>query len=90
MAATPLLQELENGLPAICTKTALILRGNSDFAFRERERSRFQGAFPNHKRLDLTGAGHFVQEDAPDALSEAIATWFVEDAAGLQRPNAIA
>ena len=74
MAATPLLQELENGFPAIFTKSALILRGNSDLAFRERGRSRFQGAFPNHKRLDLIGSCHFVQEDAPDAVSEAIAT----------------
>lgn len=75
LAAKPFLQDLENGLPAISKKPALILWGDSDFAFKERERSRFQNTFHDHKSLDLIGAGHFLQEDAPDAISEAIATW---------------
>ena len=76
MAAKPFLQEIENGLPAIKDKPALILWGDSDFAFKEKERSRFRHAFPDHRDVDLTGAGHFIQEDAPDAISAAIADWY--------------
>ncbi len=75
MAAKPFLLEIENGLPAIKHKPALILWGNRDFAFKEKERSRFRRAFPDHRDVDLTDAGHFIQEDAPDAISAAIADW---------------
>lgn len=76
MAAKPFLQELENGLPAIKDKPALILWGDSDFAFKESGRARFQSAFPDHLDLELIGAGHFIQEDAPDEISAAIADWY--------------
>lgn len=76
MAAKPFLQELENGLPAIKHKPALILWGDRDFAFKEDERRRFRAAFPNHRDVDLIGAGHFIQEDAPDAISAEITSWY--------------
>ena len=80
IAAKPFLQELENGLPAIKDKPALILWGDSDFAFKEYERDRFRAAFPDHRDLVLIGAGHFIQEDAPNAISAAIADWYGVDA----------
>jgi haloalkane dehalogenase len=76
MAANQFLQELENGLPAIQDKPALILWGDRDFAFKEHERDRFRKAFPDHRDIQLTGAGHFIQEDAPDEISAAIADWY--------------
>ena len=76
IAAKPFLQGIENGLPAIKDKPALILWGDSDFAFKQNERNRFKEAFPNHRDLELPGAGHFIQEDAPDAISAAIADWY--------------
>ena len=76
VSATPFLQELENGLPAIKDKPALILWGDSDFAFKNHERDRFRAAFPDHRDVSLIGAGHFIQEDAPDAISAAITDWY--------------
>jgi haloalkane dehalogenase len=76
IAAKPFLQEIENGLPAIKNKPALIMWGDRDFAFKEKERNRFRQAFPDHRDLELTDAGHFIQEDAPEAISAAIADWY--------------
>lgn len=76
VASKKFLKELEDGLPAIKDKPALILWGDSDFAFKEDERDRFRTFFPNHRDVDLAGAGHFIQEDAPDLISETIADWY--------------
>lgn len=76
VTAKPFLQELENGLPAIKDKPALILWGDSDFAFKNHECDRFRTAFPNHHYIELIGAGHFIQEDAPDTISAAITNWY--------------
>lgn len=76
MAAKSFLQELENGLSATKDKPTLIVRGDSDFAFKERERNPLRAAFPNHRDIRLNGAGHLIQEDAPDAISGAIADWY--------------
>lgn len=65
MAAKSFLQELANGLSATKDKPALIIRGDSDFAFKERERNSLRAAFPNHRDIRLNGAGHLMQEDAP-------------------------
>ena len=76
MAAKPFLRKLENGLPAISDKPALILWGDSDFAFKEKERNRFRITFANHRDITLAGAGHFVQEDASGEISTAILDWY--------------
>ena len=46
------------------------------FAFQEPERERFESTFPNHKTVLLEDAGHFIQEDAPDEIVDAIKTWY--------------
>ena len=86
IAARQFLQDIEKGLPLIGHKPALVLWGDSDFAFKEKERQRFRTAFPDHRDIDLPGAGHFVQEDAPDEISTAIADWYDLEAA---HPNAV-
>jgi haloalkane dehalogenase len=58
-------------------KPALILWADGDFAFKDEERRRFRAAFPNHRDVDLIGAGHFIQEDAPDEISAEIANWYL-------------
>ncbi|MBD1549644.1 alpha/beta fold hydrolase [Roseibium aggregatum] len=75
-AAEPFLREVERGLAAISDKPALILWGDRDFAFREHERARFRALFADHRDITLHGAGHFIQEDAPDAICKAIEAWF--------------
>ncbi len=76
IAADPFLGEVERGLSGIADKPALILWGDSDFAFREHERARFRSIFPRHHDVTLKGAGHFIQEDAPEAICAAIEEWF--------------
>ncbi|HHN66545.1 MAG TPA: alpha/beta fold hydrolase [Thermopetrobacter sp.] len=75
-AAEPFLREVQEGLPALADKPALILWGDSDFAFKTHERARFRSLFPDHRDVTLHGAGHFIQEDAPDAICAAIEAWF--------------
>jgi haloalkane dehalogenase len=31
--------------------------------------------FPNHRTVILEGAGHYIQEDAPEEIIEAIREW---------------
>lgn len=76
--AASFLSEIEEGLPDIAHIPALILWGDRDFAFKDHERQRFKAAFPNHRDITLSGAGHFIQEDAPDAICEAIELWHPE------------
>ena len=66
------LEEVERGLPRLADRPALIVWGDRDFAFREAERKRFEGLFPRHRSLTLRGAGHYIQEDAPDEIVAAI------------------
>lgn len=74
-AAAPFLRDVERDLPQISDKPALILWGDRDFAFKEHERGRFRTAFPKHRDITLHGAGHFIQEDAPDTICTAIEAW---------------
>ncbi len=69
------LTEVEAGLASLRDRPALILWGTKDFAFREKERRRFEELFPNHRTLLLEGAGHFIQEDAPAEIASAIREW---------------
>jgi len=39
------------------------------------ERKRWEQLFPNHRTVILEGAGHFIQEDAPDEIVNAIESW---------------
>jgi len=41
-------------------------------AFREPERKRWEQIFPNHRTVILDGAGHYIQEDAPEEIVAAI------------------
>lgn len=70
------LADVEAGLHGLRDVPALIVWGDRDFAFRPVERRRFEQLFPHHTRVDLPGAGHFIQEDAPEQLAEAVHTWW--------------
>lgn len=72
------LAEVERGLARLGDLPALILWGDRDFAFREKERRRFEAAFPRHRTRILEGAGHFIQEDAGQEIAEAIRGWWRE------------
>ncbi|WP_120634565.1 alpha/beta fold hydrolase [Ruegeria sp. EL01] len=75
-AARDFLSGVEARLPMISDRPALLLWGDSDFAFKKYERNRFRAAFPNHRDISLPDVGHFIQEDAPDAICDAIRNWY--------------
>jgi haloalkane dehalogenase len=72
VAATPYLRQVEAGLVALAGRPALIVWGTEDFAFGERERERFERAFPDHQTILLEHASHFLQEDEGERIAEAI------------------
>jgi haloalkane dehalogenase len=64
-------------LDALADKEALIVWGDADFAFRPKERERFEAVLPRHRTVTLPGAGHYIWEDAPDAIATAVHEWWV-------------
>ena len=72
IAASPFLRTVERGMVDLKEYKALIVWGEQDFAFREPERRRFEFYFPDHSTLLLPNASHFLQEDAPDEIAQAL------------------
>jgi haloalkane dehalogenase len=75
IAATPFLAEVERGLDALRDRRALIVWPDRDPAFRVTERERWERLFPDHRTVILAGAGHYIQEEAPDEIVAAIREW---------------
>jgi haloalkane dehalogenase len=73
--ATAYLRQVESGLPALASIPALIVWGTADFAFRDRERERFERAFPDHQTIQYPNASHFLQEDAGEQIAEQVTTF---------------
>ncbi len=74
LAARPLLQHLAEQVPArLGSKPALLVWGMKDRAFRPGPIiPRIRAAFPDHVVVELPHASHFIQEDAPGEISEAM------------------
>jgi len=72
IAASPFLRGVEDNLPTLADRPALIVWGLRDFAFQEAERARFERIFVNHTTVLLHNASHFLQEDAGDQIAESI------------------
>jgi len=75
IGSSDFLEALEKDLPKISSLPALIVWGDRDFAFRDKERKRFESLFERHRTVILSGAGHFIQEDAPEEIARAIRNW---------------
>lgn len=67
---------VERGLASLGHLPTLILWGGRDLAFRGPERARFERTFPDHRTRVIQRAGHFIQEDAPDEITEKILGWW--------------
>ncbi len=76
------LAAVEAGLPRLAHLPLLLLWGDRDVAFRESERLRFEAAFPRHRTVVLRGAGHYIQEDAPEVMARAMLRWWEEEVQG--------
>ncbi|OBJ28186.1 alpha/beta fold hydrolase [Mycolicibacter heraklionensis] len=74
-ASRAFLADLESGLPAIAALPALIIWGDGDFAFGDRELRQWERALTNHQTVIVKGAGHFVPSDAPEQFAAAIRDW---------------
>jgi haloalkane dehalogenase len=85
LAARPFLEDVERGLERLRDLPALLCFSDGDPIFGERELERFAGRLPNHRRVRVTNAGHYLQEDAPREIAEAIAAW--HPALAAERPG---
>jgi haloalkane dehalogenase len=74
LAARPLLQHLARDVPAtLGSKPALLVWGMKDFAFRPTHLlPRMQAAFTDNLTVELPHARHYIQEDAPGEIAQAI------------------
>jgi haloalkane dehalogenase len=72
VASTPWLKELWGRIGALEGKPKLVVWGSRDIAFREKELLRWERTFPEVRTVCLGSVGHFVQEEAPDELAEAV------------------
>jgi haloalkane dehalogenase len=78
LAAHPLLARLAREVPAkLGGKPALLVWGMKDVAFRPGPMlPRIRAAFHDHVLVELPNAKHFIQEDAPDRIAQAITERF--------------
>lgn len=78
LGARPLLERLAWEVPAnLGSKPALLLWGMKDAAFRPGPMlPRMRETFPDHVVVELPNAKHFIQEDEPESIAEAIANRF--------------
>lgn len=74
-AAAGWLGEVEAGLDAVRDRPALIVWPDSDPAFGTAERDRWRSVFADHRLVELEGARHYCQEDAPREIVAAVRDW---------------
>jgi haloalkane dehalogenase len=75
LRSRPFLAEIEQRLPELAGRPALLVWPTRDVAFGERERRRWEAVFAGHRTVLLEGAGHYIQEDAPEEIVAAIRDW---------------
>lgn len=73
LAARPMLAELARDVPAsLGERPALFTWGMKDPAFPPKALPRMRSTFADHVLVELPRAKHFIQEDAPGEIAEAI------------------
>lgn len=68
----PLLKRLEERLPTLAGKPALLVWGMRDWCFRPECLRRFQQVWPQADVIEMEDVGHYVMEDAPDDTVAAV------------------
>jgi haloalkane dehalogenase len=78
LAAGPLLDRLAREVPdKLGAKPALLVWGMKDFGVRPGPNlPRMRAAFGDHQLVELPDAKHYIQEDAPERITEAILNRF--------------
>jgi haloalkane dehalogenase len=82
------LGEVERRLQVLRDRPALLVWPTADVAFRQRERRRWEELFPDHRTVLIEGAGHYVQEDAPEEIVAAIRDWTAAPRASISASTA--
>jgi haloalkane dehalogenase len=75
LGETPWLREVESQLSGLADRPALLVWPTADVAFREAERKRWESIFADHQTVLLEGARHYIGEDAPDEIVDAVKNW---------------
>jgi haloalkane dehalogenase len=75
VASSAWLDRLWSRISVVGNKPALFVWGMKDIAFREKELQQWQRAFPNSRTVQLDSVGHFVQEEAPIELAQAVSAF---------------
>lgn len=78
IASTAWLEQIWNGIANLNDKPKLFVWGMKDIAFRDKELKRWEKTFPKARSVRLNTVGHFVQEEAPIELAEAVAPFLSE------------
>ncbi|MBN1947544.1 MAG: alpha/beta fold hydrolase [Bradymonadales bacterium] len=78
IASTPWLDQLWTDISRLNDTPKLIVWGMKDIAFREKELKRWERTFPEARTVRLISTGHYVQEEAPDELAEAVVPFLSE------------
>lgn len=76
------LADLEAALPGLGELPSLLVWGMQDWCFREECLRRFEQAWPQAKTVEISDAGHYVIEDAPQETLAAIDS-FLSQTAGI-------
>jgi haloalkane dehalogenase len=75
--SAPMLATLERTVTErLGAKPSLIVWGTRDWGFRARDRARVRAAFSDHIYRELPSAAHYIQEDAPTEIADAITQQF--------------
>ena len=70
-------RESAPALHALAGRPALLPWGDSDPVFSTGDRDRLAAMLPHSEVHTLRGAGHFIQEDAPEEIAAAVRDWAV-------------
>ena len=80
VGSTPWLSRLWDSISTLNGKPKLIVWGMRDIAFREKELKRWERTFPEARSIRLGSVGHYVQEEAPDELADAVGSFLRQTA----------
>jgi haloalkane dehalogenase len=69
------LADCEASVAQFSYRAALLVWADRDIAFGQRELKRWQQLLPDSTTVPVSGAGHFLQSDAPAAVADAISGW---------------
>ena len=70
------LASIESRIGQLTHLPILVVWPDRDPGFKERHLRRWLDAFPDHALVRLEGVGHYIQEEAPDEIADAITSWW--------------